>query len=202
MGIVVERKVIHRFPGRGKEVRDIKQRLSGRSPKLAIIGAHGSGKTQLVNNIAVSFAQGEPLSGPGDLPFMTRLLNLNLSILIAEEAHQEGWASSKLRAAKKKIENASQHRGKDGQGVQFVIVVGMSFSFSLFIQHELMIRRAVHGIGSTFAYSFAIHFPHQLQVSHHLSRDPRELDEGHTMRYLACKHSDHQSRTTIRSSNR
>ena len=133
LGKLVERKGIHRFPGRGKEVRDIKQRLSGGSPKLAIIGAHGSGKTQLVNDIAASFAQDEPLSGPGDVPFMTRLLGLNLSLLIAEEAHQEGWASSKLRAAKKEIENASQERGKDGQGVRFVIVVGMPFSLCLSI---------------------------------------------------------------------
>ena len=201
MGKLVERKVIHRFPGRGKEVRDIKQRLSGRSPKLAIIGPHGSGKTQIVNDIAVSFAQDEPLSGPGDFPFMTRLLNLNLSILIAEEAHQEGWASKRLRAANKEIENASQHRGKDGQGVQFVIIVGVLLSPSFLIHHELIIRRSVQGIGSTFACSFALHFPHQLQVSHHLSRDPRGLGEGHTMRYLACKHSDHLSRSTLRSSN-
>jgi predicted ATPase len=125
MGKLVERKVIQKLPGRGPEMRAIKRQLSSESPKLAIIGPHGSGKTQLVNDIAVSFAQDEPVGGPGDSPFKTRLLKLNLDLLIAEEAHKEGWASTKLRAAKEEIMHASQQKGKDSQGVRFVIVVGM-----------------------------------------------------------------------------
>lgn len=187
--------------GLGKEAKDIKQRLSGVAPKMVIIGPRGSGKTRLAHDIAISFAQDEPLSGPGDFPFMTRLLDLNLSILVAEEVYQEGWASKKLRAAKEEIENASQERGKDGQRVRNVIVVGVVISLSLLIQHELIARRSVQSIDSIFACSLAVHFPHQHQVSHHLSGDPREVGEGHTMRYLAWKHSEHQSRTTFRSSN-
>jgi ATP-dependent Clp protease ATP-binding subunit ClpA len=123
MGQLAATNAISKLVGRGPEVKRMQQRLLAETPKLAIIGPPGNGKTQFVNEIAIAFAQEEPISGRG-FPFMTRLLSLKLDRLKTGEAEKKGWASETLDAAKIEIENAGQLKGKHGQGVQFVIVVG------------------------------------------------------------------------------
>ena len=99
------------------------------TPKLAILGSSGSGKTRLVDNVALALAPFELTPSPANTPTAkVRLLRLDLDRLALGEEMEQGSAAKTLREAKAEVGKASERNESGASGIKYVITIGKSSS--------------------------------------------------------------------------
>jgi len=122
----VERGEVYEFCGREVEIKQLVKGVQSDNPKCAVVGPSGSGKGQIAFGVALALAKLPQSRGSKAYPYARRLLRLDVELLLRSECSLPGSASRQLSAARKEMESAFADGGSSGQGVVFVLLVGMS----------------------------------------------------------------------------